>query len=159
MSYGLFFVIEMTSHHGNRHIILNMQYGLNYSGPGKDVLSEDRAIGDASSADKSNFLHPVFYYYSKPIDEIFLEDIPTADRYHHVVEDFVTDWTARRAHIIPLRRFIESVFDNDLRCFPTELCFQYALTNGNNLPPCCKQYYSNGGHSVGVTAFTINMPE
>ena len=34
----------------------------------KDVLSEDRAIGDASSADKSNFLHPVLYCYSEPID-------------------------------------------------------------------------------------------
>ena len=34
----------------------------------KDVLSEDRAIGDASSADKSNFLHPVLYYYGEPIN-------------------------------------------------------------------------------------------
>jgi len=36
----------------------------------KDVLSEDRAIGDASSADKSNFLHPVLYYYKEPIESI-----------------------------------------------------------------------------------------
>ncbi len=31
-----------------------------------DVLREDRAIGDATRADQSNFLHPVLYYYSTP---------------------------------------------------------------------------------------------
>ena len=35
---------------------------------------------------------------------------------------------ARRGYIIPLRRFIESVFDIDLRCFPTEVCFEVSAT-------------------------------
>ena len=61
---------EMTGRHDNWLTILNMQYGLNYSGPGKDVLSEDRAIRDVSSADKNNFLHPVLYYHSEPINDI-----------------------------------------------------------------------------------------
>ena len=67
--------------------------------------------------------------------------------------------TARRTHIIPLRRFVEFILDSDLRCFSNELCFQvshlmfthlcslllqYALMYGNNLPPCCKQYFANG---------------
>ena len=47
---------------------LLMHTCLHYITYSKDVLSEDRAIGDASSADKSNFLHPVLYYYSEPIN-------------------------------------------------------------------------------------------
>ena len=31
-----------------------------------DVLREDRVEGDPVRADRSNFLHPVLYYYSKP---------------------------------------------------------------------------------------------
>ena len=31
----------------------------------KDVLREDRAIGDAFRGDQSNFLHPVIYYYKE----------------------------------------------------------------------------------------------
>ena len=54
---------EMTGHHGNWLIILNMQYGLKYSGPGKDILSEDRAIGNASSVDKRAFLHDHHFLY------------------------------------------------------------------------------------------------
>lgn len=32
----------------------------------KDTLREDRATGDPLEADKSNFLHPVLYYYRSP---------------------------------------------------------------------------------------------
>lgn len=32
----------------------------------KDVLRVDRAIGDPEYADRSNFLHPVFYHYKEP---------------------------------------------------------------------------------------------
>ena len=46
--------------------IVNISLKLAYYS--KDVLSEDRAIGDASSADKSNFLHPVLYYCKEPIE-------------------------------------------------------------------------------------------
>ena len=46
-------------------IVLNLQYGANFSGPGKYVFSMDRATGEASDAHNSNFLHPVFYHYKK----------------------------------------------------------------------------------------------
>ena len=46
-------------------IVLNLQYGTNFSGPGKDVFRLDRATGEASDAHNSNFLHPVFYHYKK----------------------------------------------------------------------------------------------
>ena len=48
-----------------QHVTLVVYYS-------KDVLSEDRAIGDAASADKSNFLHPVLYYYKEPIESMFI---------------------------------------------------------------------------------------
>ncbi|KAG1650857.1 FAD-dependent oxidoreductase domain-containing protein 2 [Nymphon striatum] len=44
-------------------LVMDFEYGRNFSGPGKDTFAEDRAVGDASEAHKSNFLHPVFYYY------------------------------------------------------------------------------------------------
>jgi len=44
-------------------IVVVLEYGANYSAPGKDVFRRDRATGDAEYADLSNFLHPVFYYY------------------------------------------------------------------------------------------------
>ena len=43
--------------------VLLMQYGRNFSGPGKDVFREARATGHAHEAHRSNFLHPVLYYY------------------------------------------------------------------------------------------------
>lgn len=84
----------------------------------KDVLREDRAIGDPIFGDVSNFLHPVLYYVkdnvtltkSTCLDSVehlrvsdhvshFLSSAPLSDRtsfssdqYHHVVEDFETNW-------------------------------------------------------------------
>ena len=45
-------------------IVIVLEYGANFSGPGEDVFRETRAIGDAKFADFSNFLHPVFYHYN-----------------------------------------------------------------------------------------------
>ena len=45
-------------------LVLIMQYGRNFSGPGKDVFREARATGFANEAHRSNFLHPVLYYYT-----------------------------------------------------------------------------------------------
>jgi len=44
-------------------IVVLLEYGANFSGPGKDVFRHGRSTGDAEYADLSNFLHPVFYYY------------------------------------------------------------------------------------------------
>ena len=46
-------------------LVVVFEYGKEFSGPGKDTFSVDRATGDPSEAHTSNFLHPVFYYYKK----------------------------------------------------------------------------------------------
>jgi len=44
-------------------IVVVLEYGANFSGPGEDVFRRGRSTGDAKIADLSNFLHPVLYYY------------------------------------------------------------------------------------------------
>lgn len=46
-------------------IVLVLEYGANFSGPGKDIFRLNRATGEPAFAFQSNFLHPVFYYYSQ----------------------------------------------------------------------------------------------
>ena len=53
-----------------------------------------------------------------------LGEIPAPDLYHHLVEDFLTDWTNRHDHILLLRRFIEGALNTDLRSFFAESCFE-----------------------------------
>lgn len=43
--------------------------------------------------------------------------LPRPEKIHHVVEDFLTDWTAPSAHLLPLRRFLENCLQTDLRAF------------------------------------------
>lgn len=43
--------------------------------------------------------------------------LPRPVAVHHIVEDFLTDWTAPVGHILPLRRFLENCLDTDLRSF------------------------------------------
>lgn len=43
--------------------------------------------------------------------------LPRPTAIHHVVEDFLTDWTAPVGHVLPLRRFLENCLDTDLRSF------------------------------------------
>lgn len=43
--------------------------------------------------------------------------LPRPTAIHHIVEDFLTDWTAPVGHILPLRRFLENCLDTDLRSF------------------------------------------
>jgi hypothetical protein len=51
---------------GQRMIVMLFEYGKNYSGPGKDVFNENRATSEPVDGHNSNFLHPVFYYYTTP---------------------------------------------------------------------------------------------
>ena len=44
-------------------IVVSLEYGANFSGAGNDIFRGDRATGEPSEAHRSNFLHPVFYYY------------------------------------------------------------------------------------------------
>lgn len=59
--------------------------------------------------------------------------LPRPDKIHHVLEDFLTDWTAQQSHMLPLRRFLESVLDRDLRQHFAQDCLLLALTSAG--PP------------------------
>ena len=59
-------VHEFPEHSGrktSRVLVVVMEYGQDFSGPGKDIFRYDRATGEPSEAHTSNFLHPVLYYY------------------------------------------------------------------------------------------------
>ncbi|XP_053325035.1 FAD-dependent oxidoreductase domain-containing protein 2 [Spea bombifrons] len=136
--------------------ILVMEYGKNFSGPDKDVFYYNRAIGEAKEAWRSNFLHPVLYYYSMLPTENQMKlrpdnwPLPRPDRMHHVVEDFHTDWTRLNSHILPLRRFIENCLHSDLRTFYAESCFLFAMTY-QELPIFCQQGYLQNQGLVGTS--------
>ncbi|XP_062989549.1 FAD-dependent oxidoreductase domain-containing protein 2 [Elgaria multicarinata webbii] len=130
----------------NGLFVVVMEYGKNFSGPDKDVFYYNRAVGEAQHAWQSNFLHPVIYYYKRLPTEREMRlrppdwPLPRPDAIHHIVEDFLTDWTAPNAHILPLRRFLENCLETDLRRFYAESCFLFALTR-QKLPPFCQQGY------------------
>lgn len=138
---------EFEKHTGRtfeRGIIVNLEYGKNFSGPGSDPFKEDRATGEAQEAHTSNFLHPVLYYYENGIPP--LRGLLTLDRpkrLHHMVEDFLTEWVAPINHILPLRWFLEYCTGGDMRKFYIESCFQYAMT-GTQAPPSCQHEYLQG---------------
>ncbi|XP_042849105.1 FAD-dependent oxidoreductase domain-containing protein 2 isoform X2 [Panthera tigris] len=135
--------------------VIIMEYGRNFSGPDKDVFFHDRSVGHTEDAWQSNFLHPVIYYYRhlpteqevrfRPADWA----LPRPTAIHHIVEDFLTDWTAPVGHILPLRRFLENCLDTDLRSFYAESCFLFALTH-QKLPPFCQQGYLRTQGLVGT---------
>ncbi|XP_050391340.2 FAD-dependent oxidoreductase domain-containing protein 2 [Patella vulgata] len=133
-------------------IAVVLQYGANFSGPGNDIFRTDRATGEPSEAHKSNFLHPVLYYY---------KDIPTAKQMktkkrseilprphlmHHIVEDFLTMWDAPISHVLPLRRFIEDVLQLDIRHYYMEDCFRLSLLH-STVPSGCQPYLNGQGLS------------
>ncbi|XP_048196398.1 FAD-dependent oxidoreductase domain-containing protein 2 [Perognathus longimembris pacificus] len=126
--------------------VINMEYGKNFSGPEKDVFFYDRSVGDTEDAWQSNFLHPVLYYYRRLPTEQDVRfrpahwPLPRPAAIHHIVEDFLTDWTAPVGHILPLRRFLENCLNTDLRSFYAESCFLFSLTR-RKLPPSCQLGY------------------
>lgn len=127
-----------------RGIVLNFEYGKNFSGPGSDPFKEERATGEVKEAHLSNFLHPVMYYYSKPIKSLQENgDLPVPDRLHHIVEDFHAFWDALMHHLLPTRWFFENATGQDLRHFFTEDCFKIAMTN-KKLPAFCAEHYLKG---------------
>ncbi|NXP11166.1 FXRD2 protein, partial [Thinocorus orbignyianus] len=130
----------------NGLFVIIMEYGRNFSGADKDVFYYNRAVGEAQHAWQSNFLHPVIYYYRHLPTEREMKlrpqdwPLPRPDAIHHIVEDFLTDWTAPNAHILPLRRFLENCLSTDLRNFFAESCFLFIFTR-QKLPPFCGQGY------------------
>jgi hypothetical protein len=69
--------------------------------------------------------------------------LPRPTRVHHVLEDFLTQWTAPITHVLPLRRFLESCVDTDLRSFNIETCFVAELTTRRG-PIGCESYRTSG---------------
>lgn len=70
--------------------------------------------------------------------------LPRPDRLHHTVEDFLTTWDAPNSHLLPLRRFLESVINRgrgaDSRTFFADTCLVAALTH-STVPPSCAHRY------------------
>lgn len=124
-------------------LVMNMEYGKGFSGPGKDIFRSDRATGEPADAHTSNFLHPVFYFYAEPPAELERGALPRPDRLHHVVEDFLTSWDGQTSHILPLRRFLEYITDSDLRTFFAQSCFKMLMTH-TTVPRSCQQHYLDG---------------
>ena len=56
---------ERSGHQATRVLVAVLEYGPDFSGPGKDIFRYDRATGEPSQAHESNFLHPVLYYYER----------------------------------------------------------------------------------------------
>jgi hypothetical protein len=144
-------------------VIIN-EYGPGFSAPDVDTLGPDRAsTGGAMEAHKSNFLHPVLYYYNGWLPtEAQISELPTAtwkfilprpDKIHHVVEDFLSVWTASTVHILPLRRFLDDVLNVDMRLYFDIHCFEMSL-NFANVPPSCQNYLKGSGVSLSTKEAT-----
>lgn len=73
--------------------------------------------------------------------------LPAPNRIHPIVEDFLTFFDGRNSHIIPLRRFFETVIGTDLRTFSQEDCLYEAFI-GDSLPYDCRNSYLKNFDSV-----------
>jgi thioredoxin reductase len=137
---------EYTGHEWSSFILINFEYGKDFSGPGKDTL-RGKVERYSERANRSNFLHPVLYHF-KNVSSMYADDISGnifgADTVYHVLEDFLTNWHARQSHVLPMRRFVESIFQQDLRQFSSETCFKFLFHYGNYLPLSCKEHLQGG---------------
>jgi hypothetical protein len=126
-------------------IVINYQYGADFSGPGKDVFKKDRAVGSINMAHESNFIHPVLYYFNefprlvkqRTIKEQLIEQ---ATKHHHMIEDFLTFWNDPVRHEIQLRRFYESVFKINLKKYSLNDCVNIHAKYFN-MPLSCNKYF------------------
>eukprot|EP00112_Aurelia_sp_Birch-Aquarium-sp1_P001826 Seg1198.6 transcript_id=Seg1198.6/GoldUCD/mRNA.D3Y31 product="FAD-dependent oxidoreductase domain-containing protein 2" protein_id=Seg1198.6/GoldUCD/D3Y31 len=143
-----------------RSVIVNLEYGKNFSGPGSDPFKEERATGDVKEAHLSNFLHPVLYYYNRPVPELNENgDLARPDRLHHIVEDFLAMWDALLHHHLPLRWFLENAVGADMRHFFAEDCLQIAMVS-KEIPPYCKEHFLKGAmldRPKAVTTVMLNV--
>ncbi|KAK7087884.1 FAD-dependent oxidoreductase domain-containing protein 2-like [Littorina saxatilis] len=142
---------EHTGHKAHRILAVVMEYGADFSGPGKDPLRKGRATQSASRAHRSNFLHPVLYYYKTPPTKKRMssrtakEVLPRPAATHHIVEDFLTDWDGLKSHVTPLRRFLDQITGTDLRTRFAEPCFLEAMTFSQPSVACRDQFMQEQG--------------
>ncbi|XP_056609136.1 FAD-dependent oxidoreductase domain-containing protein 2 [Triplophysa dalaica] len=141
---GLSQLSALSGRHVTEHglLVLVMQYGQNHT----DTLGPGRAESEWTKAWRSNFLHPVLYYYKTLPTEKDMRQrpagwpLPRPEAVHHMVEDFLTEWDQPISHSQPLRRFLEYSLQTDLRPFYAESCFLMSLTS-RNPPVFCRQGY------------------
>lgn len=150
-----------TGRTANRTLVVVMEYGPDFSGPGKDIFRYDRATGEPSEAHLSNFLHPVLYYYEQlPTREDMKRRgvkqlLPRPAYIHHLVEDFLTLWDGPKTHISPLRHFLDYITQSDLRGRFDQSCFMEAMTHDKPSPACMDQYLN--GQGLVATPEMISM--
>ncbi|KAM3597235.1 uncharacterized protein V6R79_001729 [Siganus canaliculatus] len=136
---------------GQGLIVLVMQYGKKKV----DYLGRNRAETDWTRAWKSNFLHPVLYYYDAlPTEEDMRLrppgwPLPKPRAMHHVIEDFLTEWDGPVSHVQPLRRFLEHCVQTDLRAFYADSCFRLSLAHRQPPPFCQRGYLQRQGVARG----------
>jgi len=152
---------NMSGHKWMPAIMFSFEYGTNFSGPNADVFHSGRVHNDPAEAYKSNFLHPLFYYYkdqpterdiNRHASKLKTEDKPphqqpTPHQLHFMPEDFLAKWVTPKHHIIPLRKFLQDVFQEDLRHFSSENCFHYAMTL-SKLPAGCDEFIFGRGLQI-----------
>jgi hypothetical protein len=113
------------------------------------VFNLDRATSSPKFAHKSNFLHPVIYYYSRlpsDIESKSLKDkkmhiLKSSDKKLHIVEDFLTFWNEPRFHQIQYRRFLEMITKKDLKVYTKETCLRFHATY-SYYPIMCTIYFT-----------------
>jgi thioredoxin reductase len=147
-------------------IAIVLEYGKYFSGPNADVFRQDRATGEPSEAHRSNFLHPVLYYYqhlptaTDMASRSNKETLPRPTRQHHTVEDFLSMWDTPLSHVKPIRLFIEDVVQKDVKQYFAEECFHLALTH-KHLPRTCEVYLAGqglvGSEDMLLTAHATGM--
>nr|XP_006816535.1 PREDICTED: FAD-dependent oxidoreductase domain-containing protein 2-like [Saccoglossus kowalevskii] len=128
---------EKTGHAAQEVLVIVMEYG---------QYKNFQFIGIPGKAHLSYFLHPVLYYYDAlPSKKAMSQSpartmvLPRPRKIHHIVEDFLTDFTAPQSHILLLRRFLESCLQTDLRNLYDSQCFSMAMTS-KSLSSMCRDY-------------------
>lgn len=93
---------------GARVLVVSMDYGEGFHG--EQVLHQDRAVSDAAFSHRSNFLHPIIkeYMLDPKTSATPIHQLPIVSE-HHVLEDFVTEWTIDEVHIEPLTQYLTRV--------------------------------------------------
>ncbi|XP_077990693.1 FAD-dependent oxidoreductase domain-containing protein 2-like [Glandiceps talaboti] len=145
---------NITGKTADRVIVFLLEFGHN---------EEVNELGLSKVGHQSYFLHPVLYYYdSLPTDDQMQETddtftiLPRPTRIHHIASDVLTSWKAPRAHILPLRRFLENCArQQDLRYFYDDQCFRLAMTH-TETPISCQMYYQQGKGIDGVKIGKMN---
>eukprot|EP00058_Branchiostoma_floridae_P010972 XP_002596460.1 hypothetical protein BRAFLDRAFT_103224 [Branchiostoma floridae] len=69
--------------------------------------------------------------------------LPRPTRLHHVIEDFLFDFSSPVSHVLHLRRFLDTVFGYDTRNYFAGSCFKMAMTH-TSVPKTCQDQYLRG---------------